>query len=92
MPQYIKHKKRGTKYAVVGDGFVQTDVQLKDYDRVTVYRAVDAPYDEELVIRRHSEMLDGRFEDLGYRPAPEFWINLMVMMIGIAVAIGIFLD
>lgn len=92
MPQYIRHKQRGTTYKVIGEGFLQTSVPLNDYDRVTVYQAVDAPYDEEVVVRRQAEMDDGRFEDLGFRFSPEFWINVSILIIGIMILFAMVLD
>jgi hypothetical protein len=62
-----KHIKRGTTYDVIGEGRIQAEKPLADYDRVVVYRCHD---DGRLWIRRYSEFIDGRFEIIDNLPEP----------------------
>jgi hypothetical protein len=56
----VKHKKRGTEYAVFAEAaVVQTDDVLEDNDLVTVYRGEDGKW----FVRPQAEMKDGRFEE-----------------------------
>lgn len=54
-----RHKKRGTTYAVVGTGQVQTDTPLADNAVVVVYRCEQTG---DLWARPIGEFMDGRFE------------------------------
>jgi hypothetical protein len=56
----VRHKKRGSEYAVIGHGKIQTDVPLKDYDEVVVYQSEDGT----IWVRPVSEFMDGRFENV----------------------------
>lgn len=57
-----RHKKRGTTYTIIGTGKVQTEVPLKDYDRVVVYIGDE----RDIWVRPVDEFNDGRFEELPY--------------------------
>jgi hypothetical protein len=61
----VRHLKRGTEYEVLGDGLVQTDTPLKDYDKVVVYQS-----GEYIWVRPVSEFRDGRFETIAAAPPP----------------------
>lgn len=60
-PKY-RHARRGTSYALIGDGQVQApaDAPLTDYEVVAVYKSRDGG----LWVRRKSEFDDGRFEEI----------------------------
>ena len=61
-----RHKKRGTTYTVIGNGEVQADEPLTDYEVVTIYRCEQTG---DLWVRRISEFMDGRFELVTEPPA-----------------------
>jgi hypothetical protein len=54
-----RHKKRGSTYAEIGEGRIQTSEPLTDHAEVVIYRSED---DGELWVRTKSEFHDGRFE------------------------------
>lgn len=56
----LRHKKRGSTYAVLGDALLQTERPLRDEDTVTVYRDRETG---ALFARAPEEMTDGRFEE-----------------------------
>lgn len=60
--RFVRHKKRGTSYAVLGLGTLQLEpgTVLKDMDQLTVYVGNTG----DIWLRPPSEMQDGRFEDL----------------------------
>jgi hypothetical protein len=61
MVRRVKHVKRQSTYKVVTEALVQTDVPLKDYDRVMVYQSEK---DGSFWVRPISEFEDGRFQNI----------------------------
>lgn len=61
----VRHKKRGTEYAVIGRGLLQTDTPLTDYSEVVAYRGAEG----DVWVRPASEFDDGRFEPLAATPS-----------------------
>lgn len=60
-PARWRHKKRGTTYTMIGDAEAQASTgAINDGDIVVVYRGDDG----KLWIRRKSEFMDGRFEEI----------------------------
>ena len=57
---FVRHKVRGGVYEHLGPGRLQTEVPLRDMDRVEVYRDVK---DGRLWARRAQEFVDGRYEE-----------------------------
>jgi hypothetical protein len=56
----VKHRRRGSHYAVVAeDGMVQTERPLRDTDTVVIYRDRDTG---RHFVRPPEEFADGRFE------------------------------
>lgn len=56
----VVHIKRGTVYETVGEGVVQCDRPMADYDKVMIYRD---PYSGHLWVRPIAEFNDGRFRE-----------------------------
>jgi len=56
-----RHKKRGTVYTKIGEGQIQTEQPLKDYDVVVIYKNVETG---DLYARRREEFYDGRYEEI----------------------------
>jgi hypothetical protein len=65
----VAHKKRGTRYEVLGTAKLQTEFPLHDYAEVVVYRSVDDS--SELWARERAEFEDGRFRDVAVHPVPQ---------------------
>jgi hypothetical protein len=61
-----RHVKRGSVYAKVGEGKMQTDKPLGDYAAVVVYRAEDVT----IWVRPVEEFTDGRFVELAKAISP----------------------
>lgn len=61
-----QHRKGGF-YTEIGEGKVQTDTPLVDYDEVTVYRS---EADGSVWVRPTKEFNDGRFIGIGNEPPP----------------------
>lgn len=56
----VRHKKRGTTYAVIGTAELQMATDLVDGSFLTIYQGEDGKW----WARQEDEFADGRFEDL----------------------------
>jgi hypothetical protein len=65
--EVYEHKKRGSRYLIVGEAEFQlsSDAPIKDGEVVVVYRSYMTG---ELYARRKSEFHDGRFEKIWPHP------------------------
>lgn len=57
----VRHLKRGSEYAVIGEASVQASSDIAEGDRVMVYRGLTT---DQLYVRPVTEFNDGRFEKL----------------------------
>lgn len=56
--QEYRHIKRNSRYKIIGEALVQTDIPLIDMDKVIVYQGEDG----KIWVRSNKEFFDGRFE------------------------------
>lgn len=54
------HKKRGSKYSIIGYATVQTGTEIKDNAKAVIYKDTENNY----YVREPKEFFDGRFEEI----------------------------
>lgn len=79
----IKHKERGSTYAVTGTAIVQCERPIQDGEIVVLYQGLeDTGFGTSTFVRPPYEMKDGRFEDTGRIPTlvelfPTDWVETL---------------